>query len=414
LNDPNGLVFSGGEYHLFFQHNPKGNEWGNMTWGHAVSPDLLHWRQLPDAIEPYEGGTIFSGSAVVTRGDGAAAQLVAFFTHAREPFGQAAAYSTDRGRTWRLYNGGKHLVPNQGEDPGERDPKVFRHEPSGAWIMVLWVKQGVVRILNSEDLLTWQPTSDVHLPDFYECPDLFELPVDGDQDRRMWVLHDAGFQYWLGTFDGRTFSPNAGPFRGDFGNNFYAAQTWNNTEDRVIQIAWMRGGRYPDMPFNQQMSFPCELSLRTLRQGVRLCRNPVKEIERLYAERFVLEDQTIQPRENPWRDISGSLFDIELEVEPRQAGGFSVGFQGETVAFKETTLTSLGKSASLAPLEGAIHLRILVDRTSVETFGNSGEVALTSCFLPRSDQAELTFQADGAPVHLRYAAVRKLRSIWET
>jgi fructan beta-fructosidase len=417
LNDPNGLVFSEGEYHLFFQHNPKGNEWGNMTWGHAVSPDLLHWRQLPDAIEPYEGGTIFSGSAVVAPGagaaDGAEARLVAFFTHAKEPFGQAAAYSTDSGRTWRLCAGGRHLVPNQGEDPYERDPKVFRHQPSRTWIMVLWVKRGLVRIFNSEDLVTWHPASDVHLPDFYECPDLFELPVDGDQKRQLWVLHDAGFQCWLGTFDGQTFSPIAGPFRGDLGDHFYAAQTWNNTKARVVQIAWMRGGNYPNMPFNQQMSFPCELSLRTLRQGVRLCRNPVKEIEGLYAESFVLEDQTIQPRENPLHDVSGDLLDIELEVEPRQAGGFSVGLHGEKVAFGRNTLTCLGKSVELAPVDGAIHLRVLVDRASMEVFGNYGEVSLTSCFLPQSDQAGLTFHADGAPVHLRYAAVRKLRSIWE-
>jgi fructan beta-fructosidase len=412
LNDPNGLVFADGEYHLFFQHNPMGNEWGNMTWGHAVSPDLLHWRQLPHAIEPYEGGTIFSGSAVVAPGPGAATQVVAFFTHAKEPFGQAAAYSTDRGRTWRLCASGKHLVPNQGEDPYERDPKVFRHEPSRTWVMVLWMKQGLGRIFNSEDLMTWHPTSDVYLPDFYECPDLFELPVDGDQDRRLWVLHDAGFKYWLGAFDGRAFSPSAGPFHGDLGSHFYAAQTWNNTKDRVIQIAWMRGGSYPDMPFNQQMSFPCELSLRTLRPGVRLCRNPIREIAGLYAETFVLEDQTIQPRENPLCDISGSLFDIELEVEPR-AGGFSVGLHGEAVAFEQNTLTCLGKSVELAPLDGAIHLRILVDRTSVEVFANRGEVSLTSCFLPQSDQAGLTFRAGGAPVHLRHAAVRKLRSIWE-
>jgi fructan beta-fructosidase len=417
LNDPNGLVFSDGEYHLFFQHNPKGNEWGNITWGHAVSPDLLHWHQLPNAIEPYEGGTIFSGSAVVTSRHGAAdgteARMVAFFTHAKEPFGQAAAHSTDRGRTWRLCAGGKDLVPNQGQDPGERDPRVFRHEPSRMWIMVLWVKRGVVRLFNSEDLVTWRTASDVHLPDFYECPDLFELPVDGDQERRLWVLHDAGFQYWLGTFDGQTFSPIAGPFRGDLGSHFYAAQTWNNTKDRVIQIAWMRGGSYPDMPFNQQMSFPCELSLRTLRHGVRVCRNPVKEIEGLYAEQFALEDQTIQPRVNPLRSVSGSLLDIELEVEPLEAGGFSVGFHGETVAFEQNTLTCLGKSVELAPLNGAVHLRILVDRTSVEVFGNRGEVSLTSCFLPRSDQTGLTFEAAGAPVYLRYAAVRKLQSIWE-
>ena len=189
LNDPNGCVFYDGEYHLFFQHNPSGLDWGNMTWGHAVSTDLVHWRQLSHALLPYGDGTIFSGSAVVDSknlsglGHGQEGLLVAAFTHARKPFGQAIAFSHDRGRTWERYADGEHVVPNQGLDDGERDPKVLWHEPSRKWVMVLWVQRNRARFFTSSDLRQWRHASDVVAQGFYECPDLFELPVDGDGQR---------------------------------------------------------------------------------------------------------------------------------------------------------------------------------------------------------------------------------------
>ena len=139
LNDPNGLVYHDGEYHMFFQHNPLDVHWGNMTWGHAVSRDMVHWVQFPHAILPYDGGTIFSGTAAVDQDNtlgvrqGDVKTIVAAFTFAREPFGQSLAYSTDRGRTFRLWNQGKPVVPNNGYDAQERDPKIFWHEPSQKW-----------------------------------------------------------------------------------------------------------------------------------------------------------------------------------------------------------------------------------------------------------------------------------------
>ena len=166
LNDPNGCVFHDGIYDLFFQHNPAGVEWGNMTWGHAVSADLVHWTQREHAIRPYDGGTIYSGSAVVDAGNdsglgvGSTPPLVAVFTHAKKPFEQALAFSNDHGATWKLYENGRHVVPNQGLDEAERDPKIFRHEPSGKWIMVLWVRMGQVRFFTSDDLLHWAHVSD--------------------------------------------------------------------------------------------------------------------------------------------------------------------------------------------------------------------------------------------------------------
>ena len=216
--------------------------------------------------------------------------MIALFTHARPPCAQALAFSNDQGRSWKLYNSGKPVIPNQGRDDFERDPKVFWHQPTQKWVMVLWLQTDRVRFFVSDDLINWRHASDFVGEGFWECPDLFELPVDGDIQNRKWVLHDANFKYWIGVYDGVTFQPEAGPFQGDFGGNFYAAQTWNNTRDRVLQIAWMRGGEYPGMPFNQQMSFPCGLSLRKTPLGIRLFRMPVKEIENLNVETIEFKD----------------------------------------------------------------------------------------------------------------------------
>lgn len=417
LNDPNGCVFYDGEYHLFFQHNPDGNEWGNMTWGHAVSTDLLRWQQLPHAIRPYGGGTIFSGTAVVDAANSAGLQegqwktLVALFTHTTKASGQALAHSNDKGRTWKLYDEGRHVVPNQGLDPCERDPKVFWHEPTRRWVMALWVKLGTVRFFTSQDLKKWEHTSDFEAEGFFECPDLFESAVDGNAGDRRWVIYDANFNYWIGSFDGRAFKASAGPFRGDVGPNFYAAQSWNNVPDRTIQVGWMRNGRYPGMPFNQQMSFPCELNLRTTIEGVRLCRWPVKEIESLYAETVALKDAALKPGENPLKDVAGELFDIQLGIEPRTATEFGLRVHGKSVAWSDGRLSCMGGAAALPAAGGRVNVRVLVDRTTIEVYGGRGEVSISSCVVPDDPlSAALELYAAGGEARILEATVRRLRS----
>jgi len=419
LNDPNGCVLFEGEYHLFFQHNPHGNEWGNMTWGHATSPDLVHWHELPCAILPYGGGDIFSGSAVVDwnntsgLGDGIGPPIVAMFTHARSPCEQALAYSIDKGRNWRVYNSGQYVVPNQGLDGYERDPKIFWHLNSRKWIMALWVKTNTVRFFTSDDLIHWSHASDFVGDGFWECPDLIELPVDGDVIDKRWVLNDANFNYWIGTFDGKTFQPESGPFQGDFGANFYAAQTWNSTENRVVQIAWMRGGEYPRMPFNQQMSFPCELSLRKTSDGVRLYRLPVPEIESLYKETTEFRDMLLDIGQDLDTGIIAGLLDIEIEVELSSGASFSVIVHGRSITCGSEQITCLGNTAPLALKDGIIHFRLLIDRTSIELFGNHGEVSMSSCFLPEREFTSVQCRADSAPVYVKSLIVHRLCSAWE-
>jgi len=349
LNDPNGMVYYDGEYHLFFQHNPTGLHWANMHWGHAVSKDMIHWKQRPHALRPYAGGAIWSGSAAVDwknstgfgkPGKDAHKPIVVCYTHAHHPFRQALAYSNDRGRTWTLYKGNP-VLHNQGVHSGERDPKIFWHEPAKKWVMVLYLKRGLARIFNSDDLKKWVRTSDVTGRNFNSCPDMFDLPVDGDEKKTKWVLYDAMFRYSIGTFDGKTYKIEATPGRGDAGRNFYAAQTFNDTPDgRVIQVAWMRGSDFPKkgMPFNQQMSFPCELTLRTTDEGIRLYRWPVKEIESLYKKRHEVKKTQLKPGDDPLRDIKAELIDLYADITMGSAKKITFNLRGSTVTYDGHTV----------------------------------------------------------------------------
>lgn len=426
-NDPNGLVYYQGEYHLFFQHNPFGREWGNMSWAHAVSRDLVHWQQLPIALWPDELGTIFSGSAVVdwnnTTGfqTGAEKPLVAAYTYAgefgkpKQPFTQAIAYSNDRGRTWTKYEHNP-VLPNQ-SGGSDRDPKVFWHEASGKWVMVLYLAEGRrLGFFTSPDLKKWEKTGS-EVDDFHECPELFELPVDGNPENTRWVLYGADGEYLIGTFNGKRFKKESGKYRGDYGRNFYASQAYNDVpaeDGRRIQIAWMSGGDYPEMPFNQQMSFPCVLTLRTFPEGIRMCRNPVREIEQLRAEEFSLSNKALKPGANPLEGITGDLFDISVEIDLGKATEVGLRLHRNTITYytNDHMITCLDAAAPLAPVNNTIKLRVLVDRTTIELFGNDGRVSLSTCFLPRRTETDLELYARGGSARIISLEVYKLRSAW--
>ena len=424
-NDPNGLIFYKGEYHLFFQHNPSGINWGNMTWGHAVSKDLVHWKQLPHAIHPDELGTIFSGSGVVdwqnTGGfqTGDESVLVNFYTsagsHAPEPvpFTQSIAYSNDRGRTWIKYEGNpviEHIVGSN------RDPKVIWHEPTQKWVMALYLDKNDYALFGSTNLKEWTRLSDLQISDT-ECPDIFQLPVDGDPENKKWVFWGAAGKYYVGDFDGTTFTPEGEAHRSDYGANFYAAQTWSDvpeSDGRRIQIAWMSGSNPPDMPFNQQMSFPCSLTLRTTSEGIRLHRQPVAEIENIHTYTHAWSDLTLKPEADPLAGLTGELFDIRAEIALNDATDVGFKIRGQDVRYNvaEQQLTFLERSGPLAPKDGKIRLQILVDRISIEAFGNDGELSMTSYFLPDLENADIGVYAEGGMATLVSLKVHELKSSW--
>ncbi len=429
-NDPNGLVWYAGEYHLFFQHNPYGIRWGNMTWGHAVSPDLVHWTERGDAIHPDPLGTVFSGSAVVDWGNTAGFQsgqekpIVCIFTSAGgtsawsqgQPFTQSLAYSNDRGRTWTNYASNPVLGHIIG---GNRDPKVVWHEPTKRWIMVLFLDGNDFGFFSSPDLKQWTHLHDINLPGCGECPDFFPMPVDGDKNRVKWVFTAANGRYLVGDFDGRKFTPETGPpHPANWGAWYYAVQSYSDIPDddgRRIQIAWMNGSEPPDMPFNQQMNFPCELTLRTFPEGLRICRNPVREIESLRIKSHEWKDVAVKPGENPLAEVKAELLDIEAEFDAAEAAEFGIEIRGERLSYSvaDKRLSFKGHSAEL-PLDGGrLHLRVLVDRTSVEVYAAGGKVPMTFFWLPEPDDRRLGLFAAGGPVKIVSLAVHELRSAWE-
>jgi fructan beta-fructosidase len=305
-------------------------------------------------------------------------------------------------------------VPNQGISKDERDPRIFWHAPSARWIMALWVAHGHVRFFSSADLKTWLHTSDFHIDGFYECPDVLELPLDGGPQTR-WIIYDAAGNYSVGRFDGIRFEADQRPRKADFGANFYAAQTWTNTPGKCIQIAWMRDGKYPGMPFNQQMSFPCELKLRTFPDGLRICRLPVREIENIRSKKHKWENKILAPGENLLSGITGELFDIRAEFEISDSAEFGIKVRGEAIIYNAQgqKIYCLGKAASLTPAAKRIKLHILVDRTSIEIFGNEGMVSMTSCFLPKDEGKALElYVTSGSTVKIVSLHIYELRSIW--
>lgn len=418
-NDPNGLVYYNGVYHLFFQHNPSGINWGNMTWGHAVSPDLVHWTELDPAIHPDKLGTIFSGSAVVDwqntsgLGKGDHKTICAFYTAAGEPFTQCLAYSSDCGRTFTKYEGNPIIGHIAGSN---RDPKVFWYAPGKHWVMALYLDGDEFAIFNSTDLKQWERVSSLHIPGHSECPDMFELPVDSNKDDMKWLFVPASGAYLIGSFDGKEFKPEAGPFKGDFGAHYYATQTYSDIparDGRRIQLAWMRGGEYPGMPFNQQMNFPCECTLKIFPEGIRMCRMPVREIEKLRVSKHKWSDIVISPGENLLSGVKGELLDIQAVFELTDAKEFGFKLRGLEVRYETDnhTLTSLGCKAELIPLQNRLSLRILLDRNTMETFADDGRAVFSSCFIPNG-QSGVELYTKGGKVKLVSMTIHELKSSW--
>ncbi len=431
INDPNGLVYVNGIYHLFFQYLPnslQGNS-GNKYWGHAISRDLVHWRQIQVAIRPDKLGGIWSGSAAVdTRNTtgfqrGNKPPVVAMYTAGGgsskisqgEPFAQCLAYSNDGGMTFTKY---VHNPVLGQIVPGNRDPKIFWHAPSHHWVVPLFLNgdRGFA-ILTSPDLISWHKTQEFHFPQSQECPNMFLLPDPVNAGNIHWIFSGANGQYLIGDFDGRKFTPRAGPFAMDTGNSFYASQVFSNIPEkdgRTIQITWMRGGTYPGMPFNQQLGFPCQLSLQATAGGLRIARYPVREIERLWKKRHVLKQASLPSAHRMLQTISADTLDIDLEIVPGMATQITLTLHGQPIVWspKDGKMNCLGANGIALQSNGRLRLRALLDRTSLEIFGADGLCSMSSCFLPKAGHGGCGLIANGRGARVTALAVRELKSAW--
>lgn len=427
-NDPNGLLYYQGEYHLFYQHNPFGIKWGNMHWGHATSRDLLHWQELTEALYQDETGMMWSGSGVVDANNTSgfkstsADPLVLIYTAAGgftpqsqgKLCTQCLAYSNDRGVTWNKY-AGNPVLPNL--CAANRDPKVFWHAPTGKWIMALFLEQDYA-LYTSPDLKHWEHILNLSIPGSTECPDLFELPVGGDPENTRWVFYGANNNYLIGRFDGMLFIQECAVTGFTANGDSYAAQSWSDIppeDGRRIQISWLRFPEVPGMPFSQQMTFPVELSLRETDEGIRLFAEPVKELELLRRPLVARQGLSLCPGENPLAGISGDLFEIRVDVRLDSASEIGMVIRGLPVLYdvQKQLLSCRDRSCHLAPFEGKISLQFLIDRLSIEIFANHGRVYLPLGVIFPDENRSLEMWMKGGRAFVEVFEVFELASIWE-
>lgn len=457
LSDPNGMVFFEGEYHQFYQNSGQ--------WGHAVSTDLIHWTHLPVALVRDSLGEIWSGSAVVDRDDtsgffGGKAGLVAIFTHFRNGTqSQSIAYSADKGRTWTKYEGNP-VIPNPGLKDF-RDPKVIWHEPSRSWVMVVSVDNRV-RFYSSKNLKEWTETGEFGADQgshaaVWECPDLFELPVEGTGEKK-WVLtvsigsnaetKGSTAQYFVGSFDGKTFANDNPPSKvlwTDYGKDFYAAVSYSDipAEDgRRIWTGWMSNWRYPfgmpTDPWKGNLSVPRELALADVPgEGVRLVQRPVRELDALRGKAVETKAAVLKPGgANPLAGLRGTSFELETEFALKDEADAEFGIKLRKGEGQETVLrydASAGRltldrtksgessfeagfaetfSAPLRPEDGRIKLRIYSDESTLEVFANDGKAVLSAILFPDETSDGLEIYSAKGSVELERAVFYPMKPIW--
>ncbi len=423
LNDPNGLVYYDGEYHLFYQHNPYEREWENMHWGHAVSKDLVHWQELPVALYPDQHGTAFSGSAVIdydnTSGLGSRenpAMIAIYTADSPDKQVQCLAYSLDKGRSWKTYDRNPVIDSKaRWNTKDTRDPKVFWHEPIKKWVMVLHERDGH-SIYHSLNLKDW--TFESHITGFWECPELFELPVDGDSRRKMWVMYGASGTYMLGDFDGKKFTPVSGKHQNSNGA-IYAAQTFTNipaSDGRRIQIGWDRIDN-PGMPFKSQMSLPTELFLKTTSNGVRLFSKPVKEVDLLQGA-VLVEGKNLTPAEatrllQPYNNSVTLRIRAAIRLSHATLAGLNLYGQ-QLIRYNMSPNTLNGTFYSPPDMTSMeFTADIIIDKTSVEVFINDGHFSYCIERVPEADNKEGFLFHGKHPFEIKTLEVYPMKSIWE-
>jgi fructan beta-fructosidase len=418
INDPNGLIYYDGEYHLFYQHNPYEREWENMHWGHAVSKDLVHWEELPSALYPDHLGGMFSGSAVMdydnTAGynKGKTPAMIAIYTAAgADKQVQCIAYSLDKGRTFTKYEANpvidsRHIWNSK----DTRDPKVFWYTPGKHWVMVLNERDGH-SIYTSSNLKDWKYES--HVTGFWECPELFELPVDGNPNNTKWVMYGASGTYMLGSFDGKVFTPEKGKYQYTTGA-IYAAQTFTNMPDsRRIQVGWGRIS-HPEMPFNGMMLLPTELTLRTTKDGPRLFNLPVKETETLFTPVRDWQNLTSDKANDLLKEFYNTdCLRIKTTIKLSHAtdAGFNL-FGQRIVGYDMNSNTINGVFYSPEDMTSMeLSADIYIDRTSIEVFIDDGAYSYSMERKPDTNNKE-GFHFWGNNIEVKDLQVFSVKSVW--
>ena len=457
MNDPNGMFYKDGVYHLYFQYNPYGSVWGNMHWGHSTSTDLMHWKFEGCAIVPDAWGAIFSGSCVVdhenTAGFGKEA-VVAFYTSAKStPWGdiqmQSMAYSLDNGKTFTKYEGNPILTSSEKDF---RDPKVFWYAPGKHWVMILAVGQHM-EIYSSVNLKEWKKESEFGAMQgahggVWECPDLVEIPVEGTREKK-WVLicnlnpggpfGGSAAQYFVGSFDGKKFvneSPTQTKWM-DWGKDNYATVTWSNAPDgRCIALGWMSNWQYannvPTRQYRSANTLARDLTLYRERQELYLKSTPSVEVKKARGKKVSIPSFKVSEKHeivNLFEEKQGAY---EVEIVIQNAGASKIAFcllndKGEKVSMyydlnrkqfvmdrSESGKVDFSKDFSavtVAPVnvDKELTLRLFVDRSSIEAFGEDGKFVMTNLVFPSQPYVKMCFEADKNEYAVKSLNVYKLQ-----
>jgi len=424
-NDPNGMCYYDGQYHFFWQCNPAGRNWANMYWGHATSPDMIHWAEHDRALRSFGGDVknrhpkmadrnCFSGSGNVDLNNTAGWQkgdektIVLAFTDTG--CGEALAYSSDRGKTWKYYEGNP-VIEHSG-----RDPKLIWYEPGQHWVIAVFDQDQEhgrnIAIYTSKDLKQWTRQSNV--PGYFECAEIFQLPVDGDPAKQKWVIYAADAQYAIGHFDGKKFTPeHEGKHRVHWGA-YYASQCFSNPPDgRVVQIGWARIN-IPDMPFNQTFTVPTNLTLHTTEDGIRMFATPIKELEQLRRPAPKTAENVVLNADGPevGFDVEDQLFDIVVTLKQGTASKAVLRF-GECAATYDFAAGKLDEMP-LRMKDGRVTFRVLVDRPMYELIGGGGACYKTSA---RRDMGKpvgrISLAAEGGSLTVESLEAYRMKSAWK-
>jgi sucrose-6-phosphate hydrolase SacC (GH32 family) len=414
-NDVNGPIFYKGQFHLFWQAFPFGVDWdtGFMYWGHAVSKDLVHWQEMAPALMPDRLGSPWSGSSLVDHdndggwGKDALVLVYTAFDRRSQKQVQCIATSTDNGVTFTRYAGNPILDSNREASSNDtRDPKVFWYEPTKHWVMVLFEKDGM-SFYNSTDLKTWTRKS--HFNSLHECPDFFELPVDGDTHQLKWILHGGSSSYFIGSFDGESFSAESPELRYAEGKNahgddaLYAAQSFAEMPDgRRVQIAW--GRIQPEgMAFNQMMLFPTEFKLVTTRDGLRMRATPIQELEKLRRKPQTCVSLTAVDANQALKRAGSGPLDVRIKVTLEKNDELTIKYQGNTLAAINYQELENGQSS----------LEVLIDKAVAEIFVDGGARYIVR-EIPTTTGGGLEFGLEKNTSMINRLEIFPMKSMWQT
>jgi len=436
LENLNGMVYSGGKFHLFYSNDQDTSGVQDLRFGHIASADLIHWKQLECQVTPEKNqsgdfGWISPGSIIIDHQNLVGVQKgenktwILFYTGKQS--GQRILWSTDEGISWNEYSGNPVIPWDENDEACY--PRVFWHEQTGRWIIALLRKSGNddrtkgFSFYSSSNLTDWEFRS--HLAGFHGTPDLIELKVNNRSDEKKWVVMEGDGNYVIGSFDGEQFQPESIRMRGDFGTGYSNPHTWSNipsADGRTIQIAMLKHGTWPGMPFSGQLTFPCELLLKKVNNGIFLFRQPVREIETMYDKKFSWTSENLIPgiNKNLIKKVQGECLHIQgrFDLKTCETFGFMLRSgkknPGTELVYnvRRQTLSVLGKVIPVEPVDNKIFLKIIIDRASVEIFVNDGRIVVSNLFFNQESDRDYILFCTGGELMVEELQISTLKSAW--